>query len=75
LDKPRVFREICRVLRPGGELYFSDIFCDRRLPPELAHDKTVRIENVMGEQASPPSCLLWINTKISVVLLMSLAVR
>lgn len=26
---------ICRVLAPGGEFYFSDVYCDRRLPQHV----------------------------------------
>jgi ubiquinone/menaquinone biosynthesis C-methylase UbiE len=37
-DKESVFREIFRVLKPGGELYFSDVFADRRIPEEIAKD-------------------------------------
>jgi ubiquinone/menaquinone biosynthesis C-methylase UbiE len=37
-SKERVFREIFRVLRPGGELHFSDVFADRRLPAAFAED-------------------------------------
>ena len=37
-DKETVFREIARVLRPGGELYVSDVFCDRRLPADVQTD-------------------------------------
>lgn len=37
-DKPRLFSEVFRVLKPGGELYFSDIFSSRRLPKQCAED-------------------------------------
>jgi len=31
-DKSTVIKEIFRVLKEGGELYFSDIYTDRRIP-------------------------------------------
>ncbi|AIZ57293.1 putative arsenite methyltransferase [Candidatus Methanoplasma termitum] len=46
--KEQVFREIYRVLRPGGELYFSDVFADRRIPEELATDPVLRGECLGG---------------------------
>lgn len=47
-DKPRCFREIFRVLKPGGELYFSDVFADRRIPAPLAADPVLLGECLGG---------------------------
>ncbi len=34
-DKEGVLRQVWRMLKPGGEFYFSDVYADRRLPGEL----------------------------------------
>lgn len=47
-DKHRAFGEILRVLKPGGELYFSDVFADRRLPHELLADPVLVGECLAG---------------------------
>jgi ubiquinone/menaquinone biosynthesis C-methylase UbiE len=47
-NKEQVFREIYRVLKPGGELYFSDVFADRRIPLELTNDPVLRGECLSG---------------------------
>ena len=46
--KEQVFKEIYRVLKPGGELYFSDVFADRRIPEALATDRVLRGECLSG---------------------------
>lgn len=47
-DKEKVFREIFRVLKPGGELYFSDVFADRRIPQPLQRDPVLLGECLGG---------------------------
>ncbi|RMD94977.1 MAG: methyltransferase domain-containing protein, partial [Calditrichaeota bacterium] len=47
-DKPAVFSEIFRVLKPGGELYFSDVFASRRVPRALKQDKVLYGECLAG---------------------------
>ena len=46
--KEQVFKEIYRVLKPGGELYFADVFSDRRIPEELVNDPVLRGECLSG---------------------------
>lgn len=47
-DKAAVLAEAFRVLRDGGELYFSDVYCDRRLPPHLRDDEELYGECLGG---------------------------
>jgi len=47
-NKEEVFREIFRVLKPGGELYFSDVFTGKRVPEELTHDPVLLGECLGG---------------------------
>lgn len=46
--KEQVFSEIFRVLKPGGELYFSDIFSAQRVPKELISDAVLLGECLSG---------------------------
>lgn len=47
-DKKAVFKEIFRVLKPGGELYFSDVFARRRIPEHLKEDPVLYGECLGG---------------------------
>jgi ubiquinone/menaquinone biosynthesis C-methylase UbiE len=47
-DKPAVFREIARVLRPGGRLAASDIALKKPLPSEIGQDLMAYVGCIAG---------------------------
>lgn len=47
-DKAAVMREAQRVLKPGGEMYFSDVYSDRRIPTALTNDPVLYGECLSG---------------------------
>ena len=47
-DKPAVLREAFRLLKPGGELYFSDVYADKRVPAALMDDPVLYGECLSG---------------------------
>jgi hypothetical protein len=47
-DKPAVFREIARVLKPGGRLAISDIALKQPLPPEVGSSLMAYVGCIAG---------------------------
>jgi SAM-dependent methyltransferase len=47
-DKAAVLRQAQRLLKQGGELYFSDVYADRRIPSELVNDSLLYGECLSG---------------------------
>ncbi|KAK9863726.1 hypothetical protein WJX84_004714 [Apatococcus fuscideae] len=47
-DKQRVLSEAYRVLAPGGEMYFSDVYSDRRMPKEAQEHEVLWGECISG---------------------------
>jgi len=47
-DKEAVLRSCHRLLKPGGELYFSDVYSNRRVPESLRNDEVLWGECLSG---------------------------
>lgn len=47
-DKGAVLRAAARLLKPGGEMYFSDVYGDRRIPESLGSDPLLYGECLSG---------------------------
>jgi len=47
-DKESVLKSCLRILKPGGELYFSDVYANRRIPTSLRNDEVLWGECLSG---------------------------
>ncbi len=47
-DKGRIFRAAHKLLKTGGEMYFSDVYGDRRVPLDLQSDPVLHGECLSG---------------------------
>ncbi len=48
MDKAAVLRGVYDLLKPGGEMYFSDVYADRRVPDALRQDEVLYGECLSG---------------------------
>lgn len=47
-DKAKVLTDAYNLLKPGGEMYFSDVYSDRRIPPSLQQNRVLWGECLSG---------------------------
>lgn len=47
-DKAAVLKGAFNLLKPGGEMYFSDVYADRRVPAAMAEDEVLYGECLSG---------------------------
>ncbi len=47
-DKESIIKQVWRMLKPGGEFYFSDVYSDRRIPGKLKTDPVLHGECLGG---------------------------
>ena len=48
VDKPAVFQSSYELLKDGGEVYFADVYSDRRIPQHLVDDEVLYGECLSG---------------------------
>lgn len=48
LDKQKVLKDAFKLLKPGGEMYFSDVYADRRVPASLQKNPVLWGECLSG---------------------------
>ena len=55
-DKAAVLKGAFDLLKPGGEMYFSDVYADRRVPAAMAEDEVLYGECLSGALYWNDSC-------------------
>ena len=58
-DKRAVLSEAYRLLKPGGEMYFSDVYSNQRVPSVLKKDPVLWGECLSGNSCLPCNPLLF----------------
>lgn len=48
IDKDKVLKDVFNLLKPGGEMYFSDVYSDRRISEDLQKDPVLWGECLSG---------------------------
>jgi 2-polyprenyl-3-methyl-5-hydroxy-6-metoxy-1,4-benzoquinol methylase len=48
VNKDKVLRDAWQLLKPGGEMYFSDVYADRRVPKQVAQHPVLYSECLGG---------------------------
>ena len=59
---PANFLCVQKLLKPGGEMYFSDVYSTRRVPKSLREDKVLLLHHAPSahpHSAPPPLQVLW----------------
>lgn len=74
-DKPAVLREAYRALTQGGEMYFSDVYCDRRLPAAIRKHEVLLGECLGGALAINDFARLCKEVSVSAVLCCAVLLR
>ena len=65
-SKESVFSEAFRVLRSGGEMYFSDVYASRRVPQHLREDEELFGECISGRSTGMTFCTLLVRAGLAI---------